>query len=160
MIAFEVVGVKELEHELKRAVVTFPDQLKRNVRKCLFIVRKRAKDHYLTGRRSKYTGLQAPQARIETQMLGGGRDANGRVYTKEKWAKYWELEEGQFSGGSHWRIIRPVKAKVLRFTVDGRVVFAKEVRQEGPRKFLEPALHDMEPQIERLIGDTFGELFQ
>lgn len=159
MLRAEIVGLKELERDMGRAVVKFPDQLQRNVRKALFIVKKRVY-YYLSGRRSRYAGLAERSGKLKRSIYAKIiRGINGVIGTKVPYAKFWELEEGQFASG-HVRHIYPVHAKVLRFTVNGRVVFAMHVKQEGPRFFLRVALKDEEDQITKLIGKTVEEAFK
>ena len=159
MLRMKVVGLKELEKSLDRAVAKFPDQMKRNLRKALYVVKKRV-DYYLTGRRGRYAGLNEQTGKLRRSIYAkidesAGR-VEGRIGTKVPYAKFWELEEGQFASG-HIRHIRPTKAKALRFTVNGRVVYSQHVQQEGPRPFLRVALKDEVEQVVNILGRTGEE---
>ena len=158
MLKMKVVGIKELERVLDRAVAKFPNQMERNLRKSLFVVKKRV-DYYLTGRRAKYAGLQAKSGKLRRSIYAKiTKGTDGVIGTAVPYARFWELEEGQFASG-HIRHIYPVHAKALRFNVNGRVVFAMHVKQEGPRFFLRIALKDEEEQVVRILGKTGEEVF-
>lgn len=91
------------------------------------------------------------------EPVGGKSKRRGwRMYSDEKHA---EVEER----GSRPHVIRPRKARALRFTIGGRVVFAKSVRHPGTKgsKALASALRRSEgtPRIrlraqESLAKDT------
>lgn len=64
------------------------------------------------------------------------------VYPTMKYAKYMEYgtgSRGEFGGSPY--VITPKRASRLRFTVNGRVVYAKKVVHPGvaPRPFMRPA---------------------
>lgn len=61
----------------------------------------------------------------------------GLVATDEKYGEYVEF-------GTRPHVIRPRNKKMLAFKIDGRLVFAKEVRHKGSRPFpfMQPAFED------------------
>lgn len=59
-------------------------------------------------------------------------------------------EETGTRGKANRDRIYPKRAKALRFEIDGRVIFAKWVRAQGPRPWLGPALEDAEPILREM----------
>ncbi len=165
MLKLKPVGIEEISRNLDRAIVKFPDNNARLMRRSTHLVKRRS-THYLTGSPTFQSGTRAPNEGLASQSgtllesikesvrrLSGG--VEGRVYDESEHGKYWELDK-YFNGGV--RVIRPVKAKALHFVINGRDVFAQKVIQKGPRKFLSPALRDELPGITKLYADANAEL--
>jgi hypothetical protein len=81
-----------------------------------------------------------------------------RAITRSNHAHY--IENGNAPGGTG-RWIYPVKAKALRFIVNGEVVFAKRVRPLTPRKFMfkarEASVVFAGNMATQAVKDTFRE---
>lgn len=77
-------------------------------------------------------------ADITSALVGSGRHAVVRVgnTTKLKYPPYIIHGTGHSTGG----FIFPKRAKVLRFKIDGRTVFAPKVKGIPPTDYLSPAL--------------------
>lgn len=59
--------------------------------------------------------------------------------------------------GTRPHIIRPVRARALRFEVEGEVVFARLVRHPGtkPQRFIRETAEELQSQIPRLASECF-----
>lgn len=75
--------------------------------------------------------------RITSRIEGRGRDLSAVITSNHP-------ATGYVIGGTRPHQIRPVRAKALRFTVNGRVVFAQLVNHPGtkPNDFLSKALRE------------------
>lgn len=95
----------------------------------------------VTGRLASSIARGAPET--SSRFERSGDVATSYVGTNVPYGKTWETT------GLAARIIRPVRAKALRFEIGGEVFFRKSVQQKAkaPRPFLAPALEDMRPQI-------------
>ena len=58
----------------------------------------------------------------------------------------------EFGNNQKGPYIYPVKAKALRFYINGEVVFRKRVRSHGSMPFLRPAYEKIKPNINHIIN--------
>lgn len=56
--------------------------------------------------------------------------------------------------------IYPVRAKALRFYINGSIVFAKRVRSHGELPFMRQALEYTITKIPQIVAKEFGKLFK
>lgn len=106
--------------------------------------------------RDKLTGqvLKVQTGRLRSSIAQGDPDSRSRfestpttaiayVGTNVKYGRTWELD------GIPAHDVVPVRAKALRFEIDGVVLFRKRVHipGQGPRPYLAPALQEMKPLI-------------
>lgn len=65
---------------------------------------------------------------LQQSILWQSSGLSGKVYANKKYAPFVEL-------GTRPRIIRPRRAKALAFTVEGKLLFASEVKHPGSRPY-------------------------
>jgi len=110
------------------------------------------------------------KASITYEIEPGNHQLIGVVGTNTKYAPYVELGTGIY--GPSKTVIRPKKAKVLawvssgarpttsagwkRAQMEGRAVFAKEVKGMRPKPFLTPAVEENINEIVRFLKDALG----
>lgn len=85
------------------------------------------------------TGRLLNSITVDIVMVNGLPAA--RVGTNVYYAKW--VHSGTGIYGPRGTPIRPVRARLLRFQVDGRWVYAREVRGMKPNHFLTDALHQV-----------------
>ena len=64
----------------------------------------------------------------------------------------------EFGNNQQGSIIKPKKAKALRFVVNGEVIFRKWVRAHGPIQFMSKAREDMVSAAPLILRDMFENL--
>jgi hypothetical protein len=85
------------------------------------------------------------RASIHTELFTRGGDWIAKVGTNVHYGRY--VEQGTGLYGPRHRVIRPVRARVLRWVPRGsnKAVFARSVRGVRPRPYLVPALKAVFP---------------
>ena len=113
------------------------------------LILRRAKTHYLTGARSR-GGLNVDTGRLRSSI------SKSSVYQRNK--SFWiDIGTNVFYGriweeGLMPRVIMPVRGKVLRFAIKGKVVFTKRARHILIRRpFLRPSVTDEERNVKELL---------
>lgn len=99
------------------------------------------------------TGILASSVAVEPTQIDG-KIIRGAVQSSGGPAYYGQIHE---LGGERSFDIFPSRAKVLRFIVDGRTVFAKSVHRlpVPQRSFMATSLDEMKQYIEDSIEETF-----
>lgn len=126
-----------------------------------FINRKRAGLHLLAENIGKNLEREAKSKAPWRDRTGNTRRAihGGGEQTKRGAVVYlahgsevgWYLEEGTGIYGPKKRPITPVRAKALRFTINGNVVFAKSVKGMPAQPVVEPTAKRKWPEIKRQV---------
>lgn len=126
-----------------------------------FVERKIAGLHLLANNIGKNLEKEAKSSASWTDRTGntrraihGGADKNDSgvvVYLAHGSKVGWYLEEGTGIHGPKGRRITPVKAKALRFTMNGNVVFAKSTKGMPAQPIIEPTADKKWPDIKRQV---------
>lgn len=74
-----------------------------------------------------------------------------KVSTSVKYAKWVNDGTGIYGSG---RPITPKRAKYLRFTIGGRVIFARSVRGQKGQKYVEKTVAQTKAQAARIVGSA------
>lgn len=123
--------------------------------------RKKAGVHMIAEREGKHMESEAQRnakwtdrTGVTRAMIHGGAEKNqngATVYLAHgsKIGVYHEKGTGVY--GPRGRPIRPVKAKVLAFKIDGKMVFAKEVKGMKPRPIVKPTAEKNIPHMKKVV---------
>ncbi len=113
-----------------------------------------------------YQGAARRLAPVDTGHLRGsiqiepatqtGSSFRGAVGTATRYAE--AQEEGSGIYGPAHRPIRPVRAKALRFTVNGRVVFTRQVAGSRGRWFFKGAVEQGQAPMERFFEQALDNI--
>lgn len=149
MIGGALVGDRELVQRFKRLAPALKTEVDRETDRLGFELQGLVQRDYLTGQ-----VLHVQSGRLRASINRGNADTRSHfestpvsafafVGTNVSYGRIWELD------GIAAHDIVPIKAKALRFTVGGQVLFRKRVHipAQGPRPYLSPALQQMRPQI-------------
>lgn len=130
----------ELEHELREAAVESGALLERETR---------ALAPKVTHALERSIHAVPPEGTLSAGTLQGGIDVDAEHALS-------------VHDGSRPHTIEAVRARALRFTVNGRPVFARRVQHPGTRgyPFAELALELRAPEIEGAIGNHFDAAMQ
>lgn len=157
-IEFEVQGMKELTQRMNRASdtvirVTLNDGLRRLGR--LFVPAKGSGP--LARETPKRTGKLARSTYF--RIAGGPRDQRLEVLQPAM------TEEGAFYGfwvreGTDPHIIRPRRAKALRFEIDGEIIFAMKVNHPGtdPNPYHKRVLAQLRGGVQQIVNDMGAKI--
>ena len=158
MIRVEVKGDKETAATFKRAAQKAPAAMLTAMRRIVLILERHVKKEKLTG---QVLNVRTGKLRssITHRVEQSGNETTGRVGTPVEYARIWEL-----GGTIPAHTIVPKTAKVLRFVIQGRVVFCKRVEQPsrrvGARPYLKPSVEENRQRILRELGDAYKALIQ
>lgn len=118
----------------------------------------RSKTHYLTG-----AALKVRTGRLRSSVTRGPVLISGDVYTAQFGSNVWYGKAWEMGFTIPARTILPVRAKALRFVIDGNVIFSKRAnipaRKVAPRKWLQPAVDDRMPNTIKLL-ESAGVIFE
>jgi hypothetical protein len=94
--------------------------------------------------RARQTAPGGMKDTISVQVDGNGRSRQAHVVNSHPAARYVSEGTGQYGPRGSSYVIRPVRARALRFVVGGRVVYAKQVLHPGikPNDFLKRSLQE------------------
>lgn len=70
----------------------------------------------------------------------------------------WWVHEGTGIYGPHGSPVVPVKAKSLRFEIDGQVIFARSVSGQEPNRFIDRAIETNDPRTQDFINKAIQEV--
>lgn len=154
MISGYIVGDRQLIARMS----AMPDDLRRGVEQTVkalgFELQSRVQVQKLTGQ-----VLKVRTGRLKRSISpSAGADSRSR-YEQQGDASYYYVGTN-VSYGAAWEYgakacdIVPVKAKALRFEINGQVFFRKRVHKpaQAARPFLAPALQEMRPMIEEQLA--------
>ncbi len=155
MISGYLIGDKAFLARLGAAPGRMKVEIDATVLKLGYALQARVQTQKLTGQ-----VLKVRTGRLRSSIAQGGTDSRSRfestadtaiayVGTNVSYGVAWER-------GIAARDIVPIRAKALRFTIGGEILFRKRVRMpaQAPRPFLEPALREMRPQIVYELGEA------
>jgi hypothetical protein len=153
MITGALIGDKELIARLGQVPQRMKDEVDATVIKLGYALQRKVQVDYLTGQ-----VLRVRTGRLRSSIAQGSSDSRTRfestpntsiayVGTNVSYGVEWER-------GIAARDIVPIRAKALRFEINGEVLFRKRahIPAQAPRKFLEPALFEMRPIILQQFG--------
>jgi hypothetical protein len=103
-------------------------------------------------------GREAP---VDEGLLAGSYNLKRLGYAAYGiWSrvKYrWWVHEGTGIYGPHKKPIVPVRAKALRFEIDGRVIFAKSVKGQKPNRFIDRAIDTTSKKTQTYVNQAIRE---
>jgi hypothetical protein len=96
-----------------------------------------------------------------------GRLSGSYRLKKLGWAKYgissntkyrWWVHEGTGIFGPHKKPIVPVRASVLRFEINGKVIFAKSVKGQKPNRFIDRSIDKTRQRVQEFVNRAIREV--
>lgn len=154
MISGALVGDRALVARLGRVSQAMKDEVDATVQELGFELERRVAVEQLTGQ-----VLHVRTGRLRASIAHGNAGSVSRQETTADTSIYYvgtNVSYGvAWERGIRARDIVPVRAKALRFELNGEIVFRKRVHvpAQAPRQFLEPALDSMRD----LITDQLGQ---
>lgn len=154
MLSIRVIGDRQLITRLRLMPKKVELALRRKVTKLAMMLRNKVRQEKLSG---QVLNVRTGDLRrsIREQVIVNPGSVVGRVFSSSD-VSYGKVHE--FGGKSAYDIV-PVKKKVLRFIVGGKVVFAQKVRHPPAkaRPFMRPALQEMRGVIEAGLKEAIRE---
>lgn len=96
----------------------------------------------------------ATPAREETVQLLSGRTKDVKFAAQPAYDYAQVVAEGSGLYGVRGQVIKPRRAKKLRFVIGGRPVFAGQVEGQKPNPYDERAANRLETEVDGIFGDA------